>query len=185
MEHQWPLRNNCYHSNNGKTLVSGIENDYGYTTTTLTSALSLAYDYHVFYQQKDLPLFPPGYTPGPVPVASTSSQQITGLPEPTATQPSSGLSLGAKAGIGIGVGLGVLLFALGILFIIWKRRSFYAKEIPHPGGPELHDEDIKEISGLEVERCEPISAELATFEPISGPLTSKDEKKRRTKRRER
>jgi hypothetical protein len=156
-----------------------------YTSTTLTAAILAVDAVHVFYQQKDLSLFPAGYTPGSIttagtstpPISSptliieTSSQQTTGLSQPTAAQSSSGLSSGVKTGIGIGVGLGVLIFILGILFIVLKRRSIHKKETPQPSGPELHGEDINELSGQELKRQVELSGhELKRDMQLAAPV---------------
>jgi hypothetical protein len=138
-----------------------------YTSGTATTGyvgpgIAQKFQVVVFYQQKDLSLFPAGYTPGSpqayinpdslltTTTSSTSSSGGTSSgpietlvnTEPPSDQGPTGLSTGAKAGIGAGVGLVVIfiLLALYYLIIVRRRRLRAAKVTQEPeyqGTPEL------------------------------------------------
>lgn len=112
---------------------------------------------HVWYEQKDLTLFPQGYTPGSAttPTASPGSAvESSSVATANNTSPAnntdlnissasdSGLSTGAKAGIGVGVAIFALLaFAIGSWLLLRRRRRQKRASEPqferYTGKPEL------------------------------------------------
>jgi len=117
-------------------------------TTVLSFGTAFARPLYVYWQSKDLSLFPPDYasslatqmgvsfslTPAPSPSLSST------IPPPTSSSVKEGsaptLSPTRKAGIGVGLGIGGL--ALGAIFvaILWWRRRKRMLQF-HPPEPEL------------------------------------------------
>ncbi|KAF2106207.1 hypothetical protein BDV96DRAFT_654917 [Lophiotrema nucula] len=127
---------------------------------------------YVGYQQKDLSLFPAGYTPGAAQITVTTS---TATPTPALTGTSSllagsspstsgarststtltapntgphkpntqGLSAGAKAGIAIGVTISVLTLISIITILLFQRRKRQRKAQPH----HMTNSDLPEFVG--------------------------------------
>ena len=92
---------------------------------------------------------------------STSATSSTArTPSATATtQPSSGLSTGAKAGIGVGVALGALALGTLIVFIFAQRQRkrkriadggepVYNLKSPNPGSVAVHELDVRRQAGI-------------------------------------
>ncbi|KAK3393330.1 hypothetical protein B0H63DRAFT_531042 [Podospora didyma] len=100
----------------------------------------------VFYQSKDMSLFPAGYVPGSemltiattyietrtvqvlpstsqslAPIQTGASSNLTDLPE--GQDGGGGLSVGAKAGIGAGVGVVAIAILAALIFLFLHRRK--------------------------------------------------------------
>jgi len=101
--------------------------------TVAPSAVFVQNNIHVMYRQQDLPLFPAGYTPGPI---STSPSSSTGH---------HGLATGVVAGLSIALALLVMLQAAVIYYMCFvRRRQRRAREamIAEHGTADL-EEDVE------------------------------------------
>jgi hypothetical protein len=156
-------------------------------TTVLEHATRVEGGVYIFWREMDLVSFPESYasvlakkfdidyTPSGASTTAASrvvsetaaaqSRTSSSLASPTSsstsdsTSTSSGLSLGAKAGIGIGLVLLFLLAALGILFLIKRRRKMKAHN-----AAELYAEEQKmmpELSGRDQPQCVGVVEEAA------------------------
>lgn len=120
--------------------------------TTLSSGLAVADSISIYWEDKDLSLFPsayalsvaqqfkvPTFTPMPAPGTSSALPRETNPPPP-----SSGLSTGAKAGIGVGAVVGAAaIVGLGLLSVCLRRRRRRRVTVGTPGN-ELPEMVVKE-----------------------------------------
>jgi hypothetical protein len=107
------------------------------------------------YEQKDLSLFPAGYTPDKVTgVTATSGAPVSSVTvmiggatvSPTGKSGHSGLSYGGEAGIGIAIAL-LITVPMFILFALLRRRQQQRKR---EQGPIMDESKFQEYSRLEV-----------------------------------
>lgn len=95
--------------------------DESLRSTVISEGTADYFAYWAVYQQKDLSVFPAGYTPGAVAAVNTTSSE-NGSIETDQPAPSTGMSTGARIGIGVGVGIAVLLLLGVVIFLISSYR---------------------------------------------------------------